>query len=128
MKHIIAAVALFLGTNARADMIIQPEEVVTGAITAARQDQLTRYLDTVDIAAIATHPRHAMTQSRLLAFFKSIDPALIQYAGIDRLLSVSGGTTLVRMIAPINIDFDLEMRTRDDGVKDNHWVIIGIHP
>ena len=128
MRHIIAAIALFLGMNVWADMIIQPEEVVTGVITAARQDQLTSYLDAVDIAAIAAHPRHAISQSRLLSFLKSIDPALIQYTGIDRLLSVSGGTTLVRMIAPINIDFDLEMRTRDDGVKDNHWVIMGIHP
>ena len=128
MKYIIAAIALFLGMNAWADMIVQPEEVVTGVITAAHHNQLTRYLDSVDIAAIAAHPRHAMTQSQLLAFFKSIDPALIQYAGIDRLLSISGGKTVVRMIAPINIDFDLEMRTRDDGIKYNHWVIIGIHP
>ena len=128
MKHIITAIALFLGMNAWADMIIQPEEVVTGVITAARQDQLTRYLDAVDIAAIAAHPRHAKTQSRLLTFLKSIDPALIKYAGLDRRVGGTSSSTLVRMVEPLHIDYDMEMRTRDDGVKDNHWVIIGIHP
>ena len=128
MKHITAAIVLFLGINAWADMIIQPEEVVTGTITAARQDQLTRYLDSVDIAAIAAHPSHAMTQSRLLTFLKSIDPAMIKYARLDRRVGGAGSTILVRMVEPINMDFDLEMRTRDDGVKDNHWIIIGIHP
>lgn len=102
-----------------------PPSVVTAMITAAHDNDLSSFFETCDVTKIANHPRHAMSQDKLLKFLRSINPRKIQYA--ETRLNLASPLT-VTMIEPINMDFDLESRQRLDGAKGSYFVVIGIHP
>ena len=119
-------IAVFLALPAVFAESLEPEEVVRSLIRAAQENNLKTVLDTADLIKIASFPRHSRTPEDLIEFLKGINLKKIQFKKMKR----KGWpmSTRVRMIAPLSIDFDLELIMGTIEKQEDHYKVIAVHP
>ena len=98
-----------------------PEAVVRTAIVAAQKDQLSLFVQCVDLSAIANRPRHSMSPAEVVRLLKNIPEKKIKFSAI----SLRSETALVRMTQPLALDFELTETKHENG---SSFVISAIHP
>jgi hypothetical protein len=127
MKAIVASVVLILAlTSAAPAESLHPEEVVRALVRAAHDNDLQGVVDTADLVKIAAHPRHARTPRDLIQFLKGIDQAEIRFQ--EQARSGWPESTVVRMAAPVSIDFDLALVKATTDTQEDHYVVVAVHP
>ncbi len=126
MKRALLLIFLLcIAVAARAEQLSQ-EEVVRTLISAAHKDQLRRFLAMSDLARIASHPRHSHSPEALLKLLKKIPEAELS---LESHPDTATKTTLVRLTAPLRLDFSLEYRppqTRD--TEEGSYVVVSVTP
>lgn len=108
----------------RADALSQ-EEVVRTLISAAHKDQLRRFLATADLVRIASHPRHSHSPEELLDLLKTIPEGTLSF---ETRLDGATKTTLVRLTAPVRLDFTLEYLDKQAGASEGRHVVVSVTP
>lgn len=127
MKAIMASVgvALALASVATAESL-HPEEVVRSLVRAAHDNNLQGVVDTADLVKIATHRRHSRTPKDLIQFLKGIDQGKIRFQKQAR--TGWPESTVVRMVAPVSMDFDLMLVKAATEKQEDRYVVVAVHP
>jgi hypothetical protein len=110
------AVTAFAGTS------LSPEGVVSAAISAAHKDQLSLFIRCVDLPAIASQPQHPISPGDVLKLFEKIDEKDVKLNTIAP--SSQNGNTVVRMIKPVALDFEIRETIEPNNIL---YVIVAIH-
>ncbi len=105
---------------------LRPEEVVKALVIAARQNDLKGVLDTADLVKIAQQKRHGRSPKDLVKFLTEIDPKKLKFQDIKR--KDSSKTAIVRITAPISMDFDLELVKATKEKQEDHYRVVAVHP
>ena len=116
---------MLTATLVRAESLT-PEEVVRLLIRAAHDNNLQTVLDTANLVIIAEAPRHGRSPKNLIEFLRGIKLEDIQFQEIQR--DGWPDRTGVRMTAPLNIDFDLELVKATYDKQEDYYMVVGIHP
>jgi len=125
-KLLIVFVTVFLALPAVFAESQEPEEVVRSLVTAAQENNLQKVLETANLIKIASLPRHSRSPESLIQLLKGIDLKKIKFQKIKR--KGWSKSTLVRMISPLSIDFDLELIKATKDKQEDHYKVIGVHP
>ncbi len=125
-KFAIVISLVFLVSSFAGAESLRPEEVVKALIIAARQNDLQGVFDTADLVKIAQHKRHGMSPKDLVKFLKGIDPKKLKFQDIKH--KGSPKTTIVRITAPISMDFDLELVKATKEKQEDHYRVVAVHP
>jgi hypothetical protein len=103
-----------------------PEEAVRTLVRSVHENNLQAVLDTTDLIKIATLPRRGRSPENLIIFLKGIDQTKIAFQTIKR--ENFPKFTVVRMTAPVSIDFDLELVKATQKKQEDQYVVVGVHP
>ncbi len=127
MKTLLIFVATFslLSSVVFAESI-EPEEVVRTLIKATHGNNLQHVLETADLVKIATQPRHGRSPENLVKFLKGIEVEKIKFQKIKR--KGWPESTIVRMIAPLSVDFDLKLVKATKEKQEDHYRVVAVHP
>lgn len=127
MKALIVSFAavLLMASVALAESL-EPEEVVRALVRAAHNNNLQGVLDTADLVKIAAFPRHGRSPKELVGFLKGIDPKKITFQVQTR--RGWPESTLVRMTAPVMMDFELRLVRASIEKQEDHYVVVAVHP
>ncbi len=125
-KILIVFVTVFLASSAVFAESQEPEEVVRSLVAAAQENNLQKVLETANLIKIASLPRHSRSPEDLITFLKGIDLKKIKFQKIKR--KEWSKSTLVRIISPLSIDFDLELIKATKDKQEDHYKVIGVHP
>ncbi len=120
-----AAVLLLLAAVGRAESL-GPEDVVRALVRGAHDNNLRWVVDTADLVKIANHPRHGRSPENLVEFLKGIAQNKITFQAIKR--EVWPKSTVVRMTAPVSMDFDLELVKATEKRQEDRYVVVAVHP
>jgi hypothetical protein len=141
MKRILIAFTIIGVSHVYAGLSLSPEGVVRAAISAVHKDQLSLFVQCVDLPAVASHPRHALSPREVLKLLEKIDDKDIKLVTVEP--KSPDGNTVVRMASPVALEpesadgrvkrmtgpvaLDFEMRKT---IEPNNilFVIVGIHP
>jgi hypothetical protein len=105
---------------------LRPEEVVKTLVIAARQNDLKGVLNTADLVKIAQQKRHGRSPKDLVKFLNKIDPKKLKFQDIRR--KGWPKTSIVRITAPISMDFDLELVKATKEKQEDHYRVVAVHP
>ena len=122
---ILFATFVMLGSISSAESL-EPEEVVRALVRAAHGNNLQHFLDTTDLVKVATHPRHSRSPVELLQFLKGVDQGKITFQKQTR--SGWPDSVVVRMTAPLAIDFELVLIKATIKNQEDHYVVVAAHP
>jgi len=111
-------------SSAHADQLSH-EEVVRTLITAAKKDQLRRFLVTTDLPRIAAHSKHGHSPEALLDLLKKIPSGDLKFEVHHDEVNK---TTLVRLVSPLRLDFTLERRGPSANEDEDRFVVVSVTP
>ena len=85
----------------------------------------------VDFYRLSSHPKHAISKETFISKLKKLKLSQIKFyenpKNLGEIIDKNHITT-VRMLSPINIDFELELRETGIDVKPYKWILVSIHP
>jgi hypothetical protein len=122
----MASFALAAVQSVEASNPLGPESVVRGLVKAVNENDLRRVVELADLPRIATRPRHAQLPEDLVETLGAIDPDAIRFQEMSR--TGRPRSAVVRMTAPLSLDFDLELRPSAGQSPEAHYRVVGIHP
>ncbi len=122
---VVIPLVLLVSSFASAESL-RPEEVVKALVIAIRQNDLKGVLDTADLVKIAQQKRHGRSPKDLVKFLKKIDPKKLKFQDIKR--KGWSKTAIVRITAPISMDFDLELVKATKEKQEDHYRVVAAHP
>ena len=122
---VVIPLVLLVSSFAGAESL-RPEEVVKALVIASRQNNLQGVLDTADLVKIAQQKRHGRSPKDLVKFLKEIDPKKLKFQDIKR--KGWPNTAIVRITAPISMDFDLELVKANKKKQEDHYRVVAVHP
>lgn len=125
-KFAVVIPFLLLASSFAGAESLRPEEVVKALVIAARQNDLKGVLDTADLVKIAQQKRHGRSPKDLVKFLKKINPKKLKFQDIRR--KGWPKTAIVRITAPISMDFDLELVKATKEKQEDHYRIVAVHP
>lgn len=126
MKTILTTICAFIFTVPAFAEQVSPEITVQGAVRAAREDKLSELIASVDLVAVATQPKHGMQPEGVVEKLKSIDLESVQFKDID--YKMGDEVIVVRMTAPLSLDFELKRYPTAGGKPRFAYRITSIHP
>jgi len=127
MKAIMASVVAVLALTSIAPAeSLRPEELVRALVRAAHDNNLQGVLDTADLVKIAAHPRHAHTPKALIQFLRGIEQGKIRFQ--EQAKTGWPDSTVVRMVAPVSMDFDLMLVKATIEKQEDHYFVVAVHP
>lgn len=126
MKLISASICALILTLPAFSEQVSPEITVQGAIIAAHDDKLSRLIASVDLVAIATQKSHSMQPDTVVERLKSIKLESIQFQKSN--YQMGDETIIVRMTAPLSLDFELKRYPTAEGKPISRYRITSIHP
>jgi hypothetical protein len=126
MKTILASIcALFITLPAFAEQV-SPEITVEGAIRAAHDNSLSELIYSADLVAIATQQRHSLQPEAVVEKLKAIKLESVKFEKVA--YKMGEETILVRMTAPLSLDFELRRYPTAAGKPSFTYRITSIHP
>ena len=127
MKVLLASLVFAFVAYPRASAeSLSPEEVVLNLIKAAQSGNLQKVSEYADLGRIASAPRHGRSKEDLMKFLKGIDLKKIKFQKIKR--KAFPKATLVRMMAPLCMDFDLELIEATVEKQEDYYIVVTVHP
>jgi hypothetical protein len=127
MKRLwLSAGVLVLLASASSAESLGPEDVVRTLVRGAHENNLEWVVDNADLVKIASHPRHGRSPESLVEFLKGIAQDKITFQAIKR--EGWPKSTIVRMTAPISMDFDLELVKATEKKQEDRYVVVSVHP
>jgi hypothetical protein len=125
-KMWIPMVVLVLTASVGKTETLRPEDVVRMLVRGAQENNLNWIIDSADLIKIASHPRHGRSPENFVEFLKGIDQEKITFQAIKR--EDWPKSAIVRMTAPISIDFDLELVKASEKIQEDRYVVVAVHP
>lgn len=119
---LLISISLFAGEISR------PEDFVRSIIEDCVDN---KNIDNfVDFKKLSSNPRHPTTKESLVNKLKTLNLSKVTFEVNPKVLEQISGKKLavVRMLSPINIDFELELRETGIEVKPYRWILISMHP
>jgi hypothetical protein len=116
LAFLFSSTVVFAGTN------IGPEGRVRVAIEAAQLNDLALFVGSVDLTAASTSNGPYHDTRKIVALLKGIDEKEIRF---DRAVIRPGGTSTIRMLSPLVLNFDFRTGHNFSG---NTFEIVAINP
>jgi hypothetical protein len=67
-----------------------------------------------------------MTKAEFISKFRDIDPTSLTFQ--EQSWEYPNSSAVVHMLAPLRLQFELELQPTGIEVKPHRWVLVGVHP